>query len=103
MMSTRDRIELSGPYATAPEWRWPGEPENAKLAKYSAWSYGAMSERIVATTPHWEPVAKIHMGGVLVRNRATGRLMEHCGDRLCGVNERKALAALSKLARAESA
>lgn len=102
-MSARDRIELSGPYATAPEWRWPGEPQNEKLAQYSAWSYGAMSERITATTSHWEPVAKIHMGGVLVRNRATGKLMEHCGDRLCGINERKAQAALARLAAVQPA
>ena len=96
-MSARDRIRLCGPYATAPHWRWPGEPGNDQLGRHSEWQFRAMAERMARTSPQWEPVAKIHLGGVLARNRFTGRLVEHCGDHICSVNERKAKAALAAM------
>lgn len=96
-MSGRDRIALTGPYADAPTWRCPGEPENENLGRYAAWCFEQARARMAETSPQWEPLAKIHLGGVLARSRATGRLVEHCGTHICSVNERKARAALAAM------
>lgn len=75
--SARDRIELL-----------PREGSN--LAR---WRWSQAQKTLAATD--WEPLALISCGGTLARHRRTGRLVEHLGDRIVSINERKALAAMA--------
>lgn len=79
--SNRDRINL------VPK-------DSSRLAR---WRWANAVEDIGRRSPQWQPVALIHLGGTLVRNRQTGVLAEHLCNRIVSVNQRKADAAIAAM------